>query len=148
MKDSRLLLPALAIVVAAYGALFIACPAHAQEFRPFSDHRHGIVLEGNFQSCREDDGEYSERIYTPQGDAYELHLGPFHDFALFKGARNLHRDHDAPENRLVPHRVEPVNMRADQRWRALGLDIHVTLAGGSRDECESWYVTVAKDSAP
>src|SRR5689334_8472310 len=37
-------------------------PSAAQLFRPFSNDTRNI-LEGNWQSCRERDGSYAERVY-------------------------------------------------------------------------------------
>src|SRR6476661_3145619 len=48
------------------------------QFTSFNDRRVNI-LEGNWQSCREPDGGYAERIYDARlpgfGD-FELHMGP------------------------------------------------------------------------
>ena len=68
---------------------------HAQLFRPFTD-RSRAMLEGNWQSCREADGQYAERVYDgrwPGMEPFELHMGPYHEFALFRGIQDDHRDH-------------------------------------------------------
>jgi hypothetical protein len=128
------------------GAL-LATPAAAQ-FTPFTDRtRADIVLEGNWQSCRENDGQFGERIYDGRGPGlrpFEFHLGPYHDFALFAGIQDEHRSHDATANLLRPYQIDLVAGRAHQRWRVLGLEIEVMLAGGSREECESWWVLVRR----
>jgi hypothetical protein len=116
------------------------------QFTPFSDHS-GAVLEGNWQSCREADGQYSERIYDaklPGIGPFELHMGPYHEFALFRGIQETHRDHASADNLLKPFNVEVANNTARQKWIAAGLHLEVTLAGGSRDECESWFVTLKR----
>jgi hypothetical protein len=116
------------------------------QFTPFSDHSRAI-LEGNWQSCREADGQYSERIYDaklPGIGPVELHMGPYHEFALFRGIQEAHRDHTSAENLLKPFNVEVANNTAHQTWVAAGLHLDVSLAGGSRDECESWFVTLKR----
>ena len=53
-----------------------------------------------------------------------------------------HREHNSPENLLKPYNVAFENLRAKQRWEipALNLAFTVTMAGGSRTDCESWYI--------
>lgn len=107
----------------------------------------GSILEGNWQSCREDDGQYSERIYDHKmsdGRWFEFHMGPYHDFALFLGVQDEHRDHNLPENLLQPYQVVLDNNLAGHEWKVpqLQLNIKVSLAGGSRDDCESWFVVM------
>jgi hypothetical protein len=69
-------------------------------------------------------------------------MGPRRDFALFKSVKDEHRDHESPENLLNPFRVDLESGRAKQRWEipSLNLAFTVTLAGGSRMECESWFI--------
>jgi hypothetical protein len=114
------------------------------QFTSFND-RSRAGLEGNWQSCRGDDGQYSERVYDgrwPGMTPFELHLGPYHEFALFRGIQDDHREHDSSANLLSPHTVEVVGSQARYTWDVAGLHFDVRLAGGSRDECESWYVTL------
>lgn len=118
--------------------------AKAQLFRSFSaDPRN--ILEGNWQSCRGDDGRYSERVYDHVVNGvgqFEVHLGPEHEFAIFKGVQDEHRDHASPDNLLKPYLVPMENNRAKERWEIPSLDLAftVTLAGGSRTDCESWFI--------
>ena len=58
----------------------------------------------------------------------------------FMGVQDEHRDHASPENLLKPHTVELQANRARQTWDAAGLHFEVALSGGSREECESWFV--------
>lgn len=119
-------------------------PAAAQLFRPFSSDTRNI-LEGNWQSCRERDGSYAERVYDHVVNGvglFEVHMGPRREFAIFKGVQDEHRDHDSPDNFLKPFRVTMEAGRAKQRWEvpSLNLAFTATLAGGSRTDCESWYL--------
>jgi hypothetical protein len=131
-------------------ALFIALavPAAAEpQFTPFRSNDHRIVLEGNWQSCREADGRYSERIYDHVVSGvgqFELHMGPYREFALFKDVRDEHRAHDSADNLLKPYRLTLDAGRAKQRWEipSLNLALTVTLAGGSRMDCESWFIVL------
>jgi hypothetical protein len=73
---------------------------------------------------------------------FEVHLGPRREFAIFKGVQDEHREHDSPDNLLKPFRVAMEGTRAKQRWEipSLKLVFSVTLGGGSRTDCESWYI--------
>jgi hypothetical protein len=116
------------------------------QFTSFSD-RSRAVLEGNWQTCREGDGQYSERIYDariPGIGKYEFHMGPYHEFALFRGIQDEHRDHNSAANLLHPYTVDVVSGFGKQKWEAAGLKLEATLAGGSREECESWFVTLKR----
>ena len=118
------------------------------QFSSFSD-RSKAILEGNWQSCREADGQYSERVYDgkwPGMEPFELHMGPFHEFALFRGIQSEHRDHSSPENLLKPMKVTVVGNRASQKWDVAGLQLEVALGGGAREECESWFVSLKRSS--
>ena len=74
--------------------------------------------------------------------AFEVHMGPRREFAIFAGVQDVHRDHESPENLLKPFRVAMDAGRAKQRWDipSLSLAFTVTLAGGSRTDCESWFI--------
>jgi hypothetical protein len=132
--------------LAVAGCLGVAPFAHAQLFRPFSDHRDAL-LEGNWQSCRESDGQYAERVYDGRWAGlppFELHLGPDHEFAIYRGIQNEHRDHSSADNLLKPYNVQIRANAARQTWDVDGLHLEVSLAGGSREDCESWYVTLKR----
>jgi hypothetical protein len=136
---------ALFTVAASLGA---ATLGYAQLFRPFTDHNQSL-LEGNWQSCREADGQYAERVYDgrwPGMEPFELHMGPYHEFALFRGIQEEHREHDAAGNLLKPYTVEMVSNNAKHSWDVNGLHLDVVLAGGSREDCESWWVTLKRST--
>ena len=120
-------------------------PARAQWISYNSDPRN--ILEGNWQSCPERDGRYAERIYDHIVDGvpqFEVHLGPRREFAIFAGVQDEHRDHNSADNLLKPFRVELDLGRAKHRWEipSLNLAFTVTLAGGSRMDCESWFIVL------
>jgi hypothetical protein len=136
---------ALFTTAAALGA---ATLGYAQLFRPFTDYSHAM-LEGNWQSCREADGQYAERVYDgrwPGVEPFELHMGPYHEFALFHGIQDQHRSHESAQNLLKPYTVELVANNAKHSWDVDGLHFEVVLAGGSREDCESWFVTLRRSS--
>jgi hypothetical protein len=123
-------------------ACFGAATLGWSQFTSFND-RSRLMLEGNWQSCRDTGGEYAERVFDGRWAGlppFELHLGPYHDFALFAGIQDEHRDHSSSANLLRPHTVELRANRATQQWDVAGLRLEVVLSGGSREDCESWYV--------
>jgi hypothetical protein len=135
------------------GTLLVCFGGYASaQFTPFS-HGTGKILEGNWQSCREADGSYSERVYdhvvngVPQ---FEVHLGPRREFAIFDGVQDTHRDHDSPDNLLKPFRLAVNDGRATHEWKipSMNLSFTVVLAGGSRGDCESWFITLAPLDKP
>jgi hypothetical protein len=118
--------------------------AHAQEFISYSSNSRNI-LEGNWQSCQDETGHYAERVYDHMVNGvgqFEVHLGPRREFALFPGVQDEHRDHASPENLLKPFVVMMQGTRAQRSWDipSLKLRFTVTLGGGSRTDCESWYI--------
>lgn len=132
--------------------VLVASPSAAQLFRSFTSSSRNI-LEGNWQSCRESDGRYAERVYDHVVNGvgkFEVHMGPRFEFAIFKGVQDEHRDHDSAENLLKPFRVPVVAMRAKHRWEipSLNLTFTVTLAGGSRTDCESWFILLEPTGKP
>jgi hypothetical protein len=104
------------------------------------------VLEGNWQSCQEPaTGRYAERVYDHVVNGvgeFEVHLGPRREFAIFPGVQDAHREHESPDNLLKPYRVLLEGTRASKRWEipSLNLAFTVTLGGGSRTDCESWFI--------
>ncbi len=136
---SRAATAAAAVAICLCGGATVAA-----QFTPFS-HDTKNILEGNWQSCRERDGQYSERVYdhvvngVPQ---YEVHMGPKREFAIFKGVQDAHRDHDSPDNLLKPYIVTMSANRARQRWEipSMNLAFTVALSGGSRTDCDSWFI--------
>src|SRR5215831_5288679 len=91
----------LTIGTAALVFVAAAAPLDAQ-FTSYSRNSHNI-LEGNWQSCREADGRYSERVYDHVVNGvpkFEVHMGPRREFAIFDGVQDDHRAHDSPANLL------------------------------------------------
>src|SRR6476660_283059 len=118
-------------------------PTEAQWISYTSNPRN--ILEGSWQSCLDQTGRYTERVYDHVVNGvglYEVHLGPRREFAIFKGVQDQHREHESPENLLKPFRVLMEGGRARQRWEvpSLKVSLTVTLAGGSFSDCESRYV--------
>jgi hypothetical protein len=109
-----------------------------------SSPRH--ILEGNWQSCQEPTtGRYGERVYDHVVNGvgqFEVHLGPRREFAIFPGVQDAHREHGLAGNLLDPYRVLLEGTRASKRWEvpSLNLAFTVTLGGGSRTDCESWFI--------
>jgi hypothetical protein len=129
------------------GALILCTAAYGRTQFTSSNDRRTSMLEGNWQSCRESDGKYSERIYDgklPGLGSFELHMGPYHEFALFRGVQDEHREHTSAENLLKPFTVEVAANLGKQRWDVSGLRLEVALAGGSREDCESWWVQLRR----
>jgi hypothetical protein len=142
LLSTRLLVGSAATVVA---AACLAQPAYGQ-FTKFSTQPRNI-LEGNWQSCRESDGYYSERIYdhiVAGAGQYEVHLGPRWEFAIFKGVQKEHRPHESPDNLLKPFRLQLENTLVKHRWEipSLGIAFTASMGGGSRTECESWFIVL------
>ena len=116
----------------------------AAQFTSYSKNPKNI-LEGNWQSCRQADGTYTERVYDHMVNGvgkFEVHMGPQREFAIFEGVQEMHREHDSPGNRLKPYRLEAEGGLASHEWTipSLHLRFTATLAGGSRSDCESWYI--------
>ena len=125
-------------------AIVLGARAAAPQFTSFT-HDPRNILEGSWQSCREADGRYSERVYdhivNGQG-RFEVHMGPRNEFAMFVCVRDDHRDHASADNLLKPYQLSTETGRAKQRWElpSLSLAFTATLAGGSRSDCDSWFV--------
>ena len=131
--------------------VFVAAVASAQ-FTSYSKNSKNI-LEGNWQSCREADGSYSERVYDHKVNGvpkFEVHMGPKREFAIFSGVQEEHRDHGSPANLLKPYNLDVDGNLASHEWKipSLNLVFNVSLAGGSRSDCESWYILLSPLDKP
>ena len=124
------------------GALVLCTAASGRTQFTSSNDRRISMLEGNWQSCREADGTYAERVYdgklTGVGP-FELHMGPFHEFALFRGVQDEHREHGSSANLLKPYTVDVVANVGRHMWDVGGLhlepthrDGHATMLGSGR----------------
>ena len=134
------------ITASTVAACLGAAAAGSAQFISYTDHSRAI-LEGNWQSCREDDGQYAERVYDntlPGIGPFEVHMGPYHEFALFRGIQDEHRDHRSADNLLRPSNIEVMANRARHVWDVAGLHFEVSLGGGSKDDCESWFVSLRR----
>jgi len=139
MNSRRASAVALALVVGTLTAVSVFA-----QFTSYPRSSHAI-LEGNWQSCREADGRYSERVYDHVVNGvprFEVHMGPRREFAIFEGVQDEHRAHDSPANLLRPYRLDVEGNLAKHEWKIPSLDLvfSATLSGGSRGDCESWYV--------
>jgi hypothetical protein len=112
----------------------------------------GAILEGHWQSCRENN-EWTETAYEHRvlgKQDWEFHFGPQDEFALFAGAPVNHIDHDSPANLLAPafHINDVGTWHNKRNWNIprLGLWVSIVAAGGSREECESFFVLIKKGS--
>ena len=137
-----------AILAVGLPLILSARPA-APQYVPLSGGSRNI-LEGNWQSCQEPStGRYGERVYDHVVNGvgqFEVHLGPRREFAIFAGVQDEHREHDSVDNLLQPYRVLMEGTRASQRWTVapLNLVLTVTLGGGSRTDCESWFILLER----
>jgi hypothetical protein len=139
----------LRCVILAVAALSLGGLSAAAQYRSTSSNpRH--ILEGHWQSCQDPPGgPYTERVYDhvvngiPQ---FEVHLGPRREFAIFKGVQDEHRPHDSIDNLLKPFRVVLEGTRGRQSWEVPALHVRftVTLGGGSRTDCENWFILLEK----
>jgi hypothetical protein len=127
-------------------AIIVACaPVLLAQFSPQTSSSRNI-LEGHWQSCLDmGTGRYGERVYDHMVNGvaqFEVHLGPRREFAIYKGVQDEHRDHASPDNLLKPYRVAMDGTRAGHRWSipSLNLVFTVTLGGGSRTDCENWFI--------
>jgi hypothetical protein len=132
------------VILCAAGVFAAPRPALSQ-FNSALTNSHNI-LEGNWQSCQEPGtGRYAERVYdhVVNGEGqFEVHLGPRREFAIFASVQDGHREHESADNLLKPYRVLLEGTRASRRWEipSLNLAFTVTLGGGSRTDCESWFI--------
>ena len=136
------------LLIGLFVALLIATAMarlSASQFTSFSKDPKNI-LEGNWQSCMQRDGSYTERVYDHMVNGaglFEVHMGPRREFAIFKGVQDEHRLHESADNLLAPNYIVMMDAsRAKQVWDipSLNLKFTVALAGGSRTDCDSWFI--------
>lgn len=138
---------AIRLTVALFAAALLLPRASSAQWISYNSSPHNI-LEGNWQSCVERDGRYSERVYDHVVNGvgqFEVHLGPRREFAIFLGVQDEHREHDSPDNLLKPFRIGMNGTnRAGRHWEipALKLAFTATMGGGSTSDCESWYIVL------
>ena len=146
LRKSPPLSSAVFILVVLAGSSAVA------QFTSYSKNSKNI-LEGNWQSCRDPDGTYSERVYDHVVNGvpkFEVHMGPKREFAIFQGVQDEHRDHTSTANLLKPYRLDVEGNLSSHEWKipSLNLVFTATLAGGSRSDCESWYILLAPLNKP
>ena len=132
--------------VVAFGLLLSPGWPAAAQFTP-SRSSLSAILEGSWESCRESDGRFAERVYDHVVSGvgqFEVHLGPAREFAIFPSVQPAHRSHNSPENLLTDYIVRMEHNRAKRRWEipSLNLMFTVTMGGGSRTDCENWYIVL------
>lgn len=116
----------------------------------FSVPDYGTILSGSWQSCKQEDGTYAARIYDHcvLGKCdWSLELGPYDSFGLWAYSSDLDPDPADPSNLLKgDYEVKGGDNRAKRRWvvKKFNIVVEVVAAGGSREDCESFFVTVRK----
>lgn len=115
-----------------------------------------VILNGSWQSCRDENGDWGERIYDRHEHGkwvWSLHMGPFNDFALYKPADepedgdNGYHYHSGPTNLLGPnYQVTNAYARGKRTWTvpSLHLWVNIVQAGGSREDCQSFVVLIRR----
>lgn len=138
----------------------------AQLWTPDTVRRPGEILKGNWQSCKQEHvlftpefqvvSGYAERIFDYDVNGvwkWSFHMGPYHEFALYKASKDPtqinydNHDHTQVTNLLGPgYTVTPDYSRGRREWSILDLRLHVSvvMAGGSRDDCESFFVLIRR----
>ena len=116
-----------------------------------------VLLHGTWQSCRGEDSLYEERIYEHCVNTlckWELHMGPGDEFGLYRfpGPADAEHTHNNAANYLYPaYKVGDVQTwRGKRQWSVgdLKLWVSISMAGGSRSDCDSFYVMVTDERYP
>lgn len=110
------------------------------------------LYQGLWQSCRSsraDDPGYGEGAHDYKVNGrlkWSFHLGPFDEFALFRAGEEPDPDnHYTTANLLAePHALRKSGRNGSRQWNipSLNLWISVVQAGGSRDDCQAFYVLI------
>lgn len=119
-----------------------------------------VLLQGNWQSCDEAERVYVHKVLRPDERTrdlalrwvpdWELHMGPRDEFGLYvvPGPDGPDHVHDGPTNLLAPafHINDVSTWRNRRNWNipSLHLWISIAAAGGSREQCDSFFVEVRK----
>ena len=122
------------------------------QWKHFDSTKPNVILNGVWASCREDDGQFGERIWDYVVDnnskwVFEFHMGPYHEFALYRTKQDDEHNHSDDSNELKPYDVIVEQFRANQTWDLQDVRINVVLTGGSRDiadRCEQFFVTIER----
>ena len=100
----------------------------------------------SWQSCDHEERVLEHRVLGKLH--WELHLGPDDEFALYDHqVDGEEHSHATVDNLLGPdYHVSGDNYRARREWLIpqLHLKLNITAAGGSRDECQSFWLQVTK----
>lgn len=115
--------------------------------------RPEAILEGTWQSCPDnEDGSYGERIFARRWKnklQYEIHMGPRDEFAVFAfDTPEGDVPHGDPQNLLTPaYHFDDVQSVTGRNWHvaSLGLHLNVTKAGGSYENCYTYFVVADQD---
>lgn len=102
-----------------------------------------VLHQGSWQSC-----DHEERVLEHRVNGqllWEMHLGPDDEFALYRTSVDGEHDHASSENLLgSAFHYEAMQSRSGRTWTVLALRlwINVVRAGGSRDECQAYWVRI------
>lgn len=100
-----------------------------------------VLHQGSWQSC---DGEERVLEHRTLGVFhFEIHMGPRREFALYDHIVDGEHSHKEEGNMILP--IYEVGWER-MVWKVpqLGVKLTVAPAGGSREECESFYVKIEK----
>jgi len=127
------------------------------QFTPVPERKPGVILEGFFVSCPDnDDTTYGERIYlvrtaNEKKIVGELHLGPRDELAFFFGdIGEEHIEHTDARNQLGSafHAADIRPKVGGRNWSFGGFHLNVVQIGGSEPECYAALVRLSRLPRP